>query len=65
MIEINHLFSIGRVRIPNKAASFIANADNRAKHFIDETQRVHAGLAAWDKGLIEEFGRLMSESCNG
>ena len=35
----------------------------RAKHFFDETQRVHAGLAAWDKGLIEEFGRLMSESC--
>ncbi|MGB9438918.1 MAG: galactokinase family protein [Desulfobacterales bacterium] len=35
----------------------------RAKHFFNETQRVHAGLAAWDKGLIEEFGRLMSESC--
>jgi galactokinase/galacturonokinase len=35
----------------------------RAKHFFNETQRVHAGLAAWDKGIIEEFGRLMSESC--
>ena len=35
----------------------------RAKHFFNETQRVHAGLAAWDKGLIEEFGHLMSESC--
>ena len=35
----------------------------RAKHFFNESQRVHAGLAAWDKGLIEEFGRLMSESC--
>jgi len=35
----------------------------RAKHFFNERQRVHAGLAAWDKGLIEEFGHLMSESC--
>jgi len=35
----------------------------RAKHFFNEAQRVHAGLAAWDKGLIEEFGHLMSESC--
>jgi galactokinase/galacturonokinase len=36
----------------------------RAKHFFNESQRVHAGLAAWDKGLIEEFGHLMSASCN-
>lgn len=35
----------------------------RAQHFFDETQRVQAGLAAWNNGLIEEFGHLMSESC--
>ena len=35
----------------------------RAKHFFDETQRVHAGLVAWNKGSLEEFGHLMSESC--
>jgi galacturonokinase len=36
----------------------------RATHFFTERQRVQAGLAAWDKGLIEEFGQLMSVSCN-
>ena len=35
----------------------------RAKHFFNETQRVRAGLAAWGKGAIEEFGQLMSASC--
>jgi len=35
----------------------------RAEHFFGEMQRVHEGIAAWQQGLIEEFGRLMVESC--
>ena len=40
-----------------------AHIGKRAKHFFNETQRVRAGLSAWRKGAIEEFGQLMSESC--
>ena len=35
----------------------------RTKHFITESQRVIDGLEAWDKGAIEKFGQLMTESC--
>ena len=35
----------------------------RARHYFDETQRVHAGIAAWNNGSIEELGHMMSESC--
>jgi galacturonokinase len=35
----------------------------RAGHFFSEIQRVRDGVFAWQQGLIEEFGRLMDESC--
>jgi galactokinase/galacturonokinase len=35
----------------------------RTKHFITESKRVIDGLEAWDKGAIEKFGQLMTESC--
>ena len=34
----------------------------RARHFFGETNRVERGIAAWDRGDLVEFGRLMSES---
>jgi galacturonokinase len=36
--------------------------DRRATHFFDETARVHAGVAAWQRGDLREFGRLMTAS---
>jgi galacturonokinase len=35
----------------------------RAEHFFSEIQRVNDGVVAWQQGRIEEFGRLMVESC--
>jgi galactokinase len=35
----------------------------RTKHFITESQRVTDGIKVWDKGTIEKFGQLMTESC--
>lgn len=35
----------------------------RAAHFFSEVQRVTDGIAAWQQKLIDEFGRLMFESC--
>jgi len=35
----------------------------RARHFFAEKQRVEQGLAAWNDGAIDEFGLLMSASC--
>jgi galactokinase len=35
----------------------------RATHFFEEVQRVRSGVAAWQDGLITEFGRLMLASC--
>ena len=34
----------------------------RAEHWYSEIERVHKGAAAWRRGDIEEFGRLVSES---
>ena len=35
----------------------------RARHFYTECDRVLAGVKAWEKGDIKEFGRLVFESC--
>ncbi len=35
----------------------------RAEHFFSEIQRVNDGVVAWQQGRIEEFGRLMVDSC--
>lgn len=35
----------------------------RARHFVSERDRVRRGVAAWERGDLVEFGRLMSESC--
>jgi galactokinase/galacturonokinase len=35
----------------------------RARHYFSEVQRVNDGLAAWQEGRMEDFGRLMLESC--
>jgi len=35
----------------------------RAAHFFSEAERVKDGMAAWQQKLIDEFGRLMIESC--
>ncbi len=34
----------------------------RAEHFFTEMERVNLGMSAWEKGDIEVFGRLVSES---
>lgn len=34
----------------------------RARHFFEETARVERGIAAWERGDLVEFGRLMSDS---
>jgi len=35
----------------------------RARHFVGERDRVRRGVAAWERGDLVAFGRLMSESC--
>ena len=35
----------------------------RARHFYSECDRVKAGVEAWKRGDIHEFGRLVFESC--
>ncbi len=35
----------------------------RAAHFFGEVDRVDRGLAAWEQGRLDVFGRLMVESC--
>ncbi len=35
----------------------------RARHFYSECDRVEAGVKAWEKGDIKEFGKLIFESC--
>jgi len=40
-----------------------AHLERRCEHFFYESQRVADGVAAWEKKAIEEFGRLMNESC--
>jgi galactokinase len=35
----------------------------RANHFFDEAHRVSKGVIAWQEGSIDEFGKLMLESC--
>ena len=35
----------------------------RAGHFFSEVDRVQRGLNAWQEGRLEDFGRLMIESC--
>ena len=35
----------------------------RARHFYTECDRVEAGVKAWEKGDIKEFGKLIFESC--
>jgi len=40
-----------------------AHLTRRARHYFSEVQRVTEGLAAWQDGRMEDFGRLMFESC--
>ena len=35
----------------------------RSSHYFGESQRVVSGVKAWDAGAVEQFGRLMNESC--
>lgn len=35
----------------------------RAEHFFSESERVTIGVAAWNRGDMKLFGRLMNESC--
>ena len=35
----------------------------RAEHFFSESERVTMGIAAWNRGDMKLFGRLMNESC--
>jgi galactokinase/galacturonokinase len=35
----------------------------RAEHFFSESERVTMGVAAWNRGDMKAFGRLMNESC--
>ena len=35
----------------------------RARHFYTECDRVEAGVKAWEKGDIKEFGKLIFDSC--
>lgn len=35
----------------------------RARHFFEERRRVRAGVDAWSRGDLAEFGRLMTDSC--
>ena len=35
----------------------------RARHFYSECDRVKAGVEAWKRGDIHEFGKLVFESC--
>jgi galactokinase/galacturonokinase len=39
------------------------NLKKRARHYFGEVERVKKGHSAWETGDIEEFGRLMDESC--
>ncbi len=43
--------------------SLRAVEQRRARHFFGERRRVVAGGDAWRNGDLEEFGRLMNESC--
>lgn len=51
-------------------SAFLANESalprslaRRARHFFEESARVRAGEDAWRRGDLEEFGRLMNDSC--
>jgi galactokinase/galacturonokinase len=35
----------------------------RARHFLEEEERVARARAAWSQGALDEFGALMSDSC--
>ena len=35
----------------------------RSSHYFSESQRVFDGIIAWKSGAVEQFGRLMNESC--
>lgn len=35
----------------------------RSSHYFAESQRVFDGIKAWKSGAVEQFGRLMNESC--
>ena len=35
----------------------------RAHHYFSEVKRVRKGLAAWKEGRLDDFGRLMLDSC--
>jgi galacturonokinase len=39
------------------------NLAKRSNHYFTESQRVADGVTAWQNSSIEEFGRLMNESC--
>ena len=36
----------------------------RANHYFSEVRRVKSGLEAWENGSIDDFGGLMTASCN-
>jgi galacturonokinase len=63
-------------RVPSELLSGVAQEDfnrfgdeletnlaKRSKHYFSESQRVTDGVLAWQRNSIEEFGRLMNESC--
>lgn len=43
--------------------SLESHLKRRCEHFYGESQRVRDGVAAWTSRGIEEFGRMMNESC--
>lgn len=44
-------------------STMAAPLQRRSNHFFSESQRVADGVVAWKNSAIEEFGRLMNESC--
>ncbi len=57
------LSEVPRELFEEKKMTLPENVRKRAEHFFTETDRVRAGAKAWKAPNLEQFGRLMDQSC--
>jgi len=58
------LSDVPRELFDKKKMSLAENLRRRACHYFGEVERVFAGKTAWEVSNLEEFGRLMNQSCH-
>ena len=57
------LADVSRQTFKQHRRRLASHLQRRAAHFFGEVERVQSGLKAWQEGRLEDFGRLMVESC--